>query len=75
MAKASPAIRLSELTCVVCGGTDLAAVAPGTEPDALGGANADRGQPVLAWCWNCWPAVVRRRDGPVPHLPAAGRAV
>ena len=58
MTAPSPVIRLADLRCD-CGSDDLAAVAPGTEPDAIGGANVDQGQPVRAWCWNCWMPAMR----------------
>ena len=50
-------IHLADLRCCECGGAEIAAVAPGTEPDGKApAANADVGAPVVARCWRGWSA-------------------
>ena len=50
-------IRLADLRCCECGAAEIAAVAPGTEPDGRApAANADMGAPVRAYCASCWSA-------------------
>ena len=55
-------VALPTLRCA-CGSADLVAVAPGREPDGADrprdlfsapAANADRGEPMRCWCWDCW---------------------
>ena len=56
-------IRLADLRYCECGADQIAAVAPGTEPEGVApdllaplAANASLGAPVRAWCASCWSA-------------------
>lgn len=48
---------LRDVHCTVCGAADLVAIAPGREGDDFADLFAvDRGEPVRAWCAECWPS-------------------
>ena len=50
-------ISLADLRCCECSSPEIAAVAPGTEPDGRApAANADMGAPVRCFCASCWSA-------------------
>jgi hypothetical protein len=66
-------VSLSALRCAVCGGDQVMAVNPGTEPEkALALFTVGRGEPIRGWCHQCWTRQVDREStdaGPSPGRP------
>lgn len=49
-------VTLPTIRCCACGSSTIAAVAPGTEGEAVPDLfTVTRGVPLRAWCAGCWP--------------------